>query len=213
MTDQEETNAAPVKIKRLMKPKKQRKLAARERRARQTRARRILVKLGVFAGMPTVVAAIYFGFVASDIYQSSAVIMIQSAAGSVDGTKGGLGKVVRAGNDKDAAAIKEYIRSRDMLALLEEELQITAHYSQPQADCWSRLASAPTFEEAISTSCPVTAPDKPCWLSPGWMNNAGVPQQQSRWARRAATGLDVPAPATSTCPWHASSLWAVSTNP
>jgi capsular polysaccharide transport system permease protein len=150
MNDPEGTNPEPIKVRRLMKPKKQRKLAARERRARKTRGRLLLIKLGVFVGVPTALAVIYFAFVASDIYQSTAVIMVQSAAGNTDGSKGGLGAVVRAGSARDSAAIKEYIQSRDMLARLEDDLQVTAHYSQSQADCWSRLAASPTFEETYA---------------------------------------------------------------
>jgi capsular polysaccharide transport system permease protein len=116
-----------------------------------TRARRILTKLVVVVGLPTLVATIYFSFIASDIYESTAVIMVQSASGwRASGSKATLGNVSRGNTAKDSITIKKYILSRDMLALLEEEHQISAHYSQEQADWWSRLTTSPTLEETYA---------------------------------------------------------------
>ena len=73
MTDIPETNAAPAKPKRLTSPKRRKKLVARAREMRMTRARRIVAKLVVVVGLPTLVATIYFLFIASEIYESTAV--------------------------------------------------------------------------------------------------------------------------------------------
>ena len=40
----------------------------------------MLVKLGIFVGLPTVIAAIYFLLVASDMYVSHAVVMVQDVS-------------------------------------------------------------------------------------------------------------------------------------
>ena len=53
-----EAEAPGPRLKGLNSPRKRRKLAARERRARRARGRRMLVKLGIFVGLPTVIAAI-----------------------------------------------------------------------------------------------------------------------------------------------------------
>ena len=108
----------------------------------------MLVKLGIFVGLPTVIAAIYFLLVASDMYVSHAVVMVQDVSEFDDELANEESGKAAKGSAKEAEAIKEYILSRDMLELLEDELALTQHYRQEEADGWSRLAVSATMEES-----------------------------------------------------------------
>lgn len=108
----------------------------------------MLVKLGIFVGLPTVIAAIYFLLVASDMYVSHAVVMVQDVSEFDDKLANEESGKAAKGSAKEAEAIKEYILSRDMLEKLEDELALTQHYRQEEADGWSRLAASATMEES-----------------------------------------------------------------
>ena len=98
---------------------------------------------------PTLLAAIYYGLIASDIYisearyaihtnsDSSAVSLVNSILPS---NIGGASSA-----NEDAQIVKEYSLSHSMLALLDDRLKIREHYSSQNIDVLSR------FDEKNST--------------------------------------------------------------
>jgi capsular polysaccharide transport system permease protein len=90
--------------------------------------------------IPSAMAVAYFGFIASDIYISESRYVVRSpqkqATSSAEGMFSQLG--LSKGSD-DSLIVKEYILSRDVLRLLDNELKIKALYSNPEIDQIARF--------------------------------------------------------------------------
>lgn len=95
----------------------------------------------VVALVATVLAAIYWGLVASDRYVSEAQILVQKTdltnGQSVD--LGGLIGAVSAGSQADQLLLRGHLLSVDMLKKLDAKLNLRAHYSDPRRDLVSRM--------------------------------------------------------------------------
>lgn len=115
---------------------------------RRARSRRVVVRLALGVVLPTIFAGIYYGSVATDLYESQALFTVQSADGGVSTSLESLiGIVPGAGSARDGLAVRDYILSRDMLSLLEKDYGFVEHFSQSGADYLSRLESDATSED------------------------------------------------------------------
>jgi capsular polysaccharide transport system permease protein len=116
---------------------------------RKRRARKLGVRFALFVVAPTLLAGAYYGFVASDQFESYAVFTVHSVemrpAVSLETLVGGISS---AGTGRDALAVRDYVLSRDMLSKLDEEHDFIAHYQKAGVDFWSRLAPDSSFENA-----------------------------------------------------------------
>jgi capsular polysaccharide transport system permease protein len=116
---------------------------------RKQRARRLGVRLGLAVGLPTVLAAVYYGLICTPQYESVASFTIQSAdsgmAPSLDFLMGSVPGGGSAG--RDVRLVQEYILSRSMLRFLEEEHGFVEHYSQGGIDWISRLPPDAPMED------------------------------------------------------------------
>lgn len=98
--------------------------------------------LALFVGLPTLLAAVYYGLIASPVYvsQSSFVVKTpgQKAASSVS-----LANIVQASGlsagQEQTKEILQYIRSRNALKDLQGQTDIRAKYSERGADPFSRF--------------------------------------------------------------------------
>ena len=109
---------------------------------RRARARRLLRRVALWVGLPTMLAIAYYGFWATPHYESIAVFTVQSnkgSAGSLDGLSALLPGV--SSSPRDAMLVREFALSRTMLAHLDKEQGLSDHYRDPSADFWSRLSS------------------------------------------------------------------------
>lgn len=105
---------------------------------------------GLVVGIPTLIAALYFAFIASDMYVSEtrfAIRASKSDAGS--GLASLLSSSVISAGGQDSRVVVDYIQSQDMLATLEERLGLVKHYSDPSVDAVSRLAESPSQEKLL----------------------------------------------------------------
>jgi capsule polysaccharide export protein KpsE/RkpR len=102
---------------------------------REARVRRLLRRLGIWVVVPTLLSIVYYGFLAAPQYDSVAVIRVQ--------TKGG-GK--SKASEVDSMLVKEYVESRDMIALLTTEHSFANHY-QENGDFVSRLSAGASTED------------------------------------------------------------------
>jgi capsular polysaccharide transport system permease protein len=103
----------------------------------------------LFVGLPTLLVAFYFTFLASDMYVSEARFSIrgpESGGGSEWLAMFGQGGGSTAA---DAYVVQDYIRSLGLLTALEEQLQLRRHYHSDEADVISRLAAGSTAEEFL----------------------------------------------------------------
>jgi capsular polysaccharide transport system permease protein len=103
----------------------------------------------LFVGLPTLLALVYYAFMASDMYVSEARFSIRGAEGA--GGPEWLALFGHAGGSpsSDAYVVEEYIQSQDMLTVLEQNLSLRAHYQNRAADFISRLESGATSEEFL----------------------------------------------------------------
>jgi capsular polysaccharide transport system permease protein len=90
--------------------------------------------------IPSAMAVAYFGFIASDIYISESRYVVRSpqkpATSTTEGMFSQMG--LTKGND-DSYVVKEYVLSRDVLKVLDRELDIKTLYSQLTIDWWARF--------------------------------------------------------------------------
>lgn len=106
--------------------------------------RRLRAKLDPWALVcvlvPTLLAAAYFGLIASDRYAAEMRYVVRSPQTQVANQLGGLLQSTGYTSGGDAAhAINAYIVSRDALADLIEDVDIRAIYGSPRADLFSRF--------------------------------------------------------------------------
>lgn len=100
--------------------------------------------------VPNVLSIFYFGYLASDQYQTEARFTVRSSTPAIG--KDQMAKVTgipKAKIVQDTQMVTNYIMSRDMLELLEEEVGLQAIYSDPAIDIWARLPEDATIEDRL----------------------------------------------------------------
>ena len=100
-------------------------------------------------GLPTLLAAIYYGIIASDQFVASGHMVIKSSSSSAGAGEGLalLGIISPASTMIDVLVVNKYITSKQMLADLGVNLDVRALYSAPNIDWISRLK--PDFGEDL----------------------------------------------------------------
>ncbi len=111
----------------------------------------ILRSLLTVVGVPTLLAIVYFGFIASDVYVSEARFAIKSAKSG--GTSSGLEAIIStpivSTGDKEGLVVTDYTASQDMMLKVQNELDIRAHFSDSSIDALSRLPAEATVEHML----------------------------------------------------------------
>jgi len=128
--------------------KKARKKSMSVADIRRRRARAAIMRTGIWVGLPTLAAIVYYGFIASPQYESTTVFAVQSSKDS----PGQINSLAAAflptsSSTRDALLVREYTKSRAMLSLLDEKFQLSDHYKSGKADWWSRLSSDANSKE------------------------------------------------------------------
>ncbi|MCP5156300.1 MAG: hypothetical protein H6983_19155 [Ectothiorhodospiraceae bacterium] len=105
----------------------------------------------LLVGLPTLIAAIYYTFFASDIYISETRYAIRAgddspAAGLLSSVLGGS---AGSSTSNDTVIVRDYILSRDMLRGLQVQLDLYAHYSSSAVDWLARMPSDATEEDFL----------------------------------------------------------------
>ena len=93
--------------------------------------------------LPTIVAGLYFGVIASDRYLSTAEYVVRTAAKPAGDT--GLGAILKmAGlgrSEDDTYSVQNYLLSRDAVKQLQERLPLAEMYGRADGDWLSRYPS------------------------------------------------------------------------
>jgi len=93
--------------------------------------------------LPTIVATLYFTFIASDRYVSEAKFVVRTAA-KANGLSG-FGSFLQVTglvrSQDDVFSVQDFITSRDAVRQLAEQLPITDIYNRPEADFIARYPS------------------------------------------------------------------------
>ncbi len=102
---------------------------------------------------PTLLAALYYGFIASDVYVSESRFVIKSAdqKRSQMSTLANLVQTTGlSGGQEQANEVLTYVRSRDALRALEKKVDARSKFSSSQADIFSRFPR-PFSEESFES--------------------------------------------------------------
>lgn len=114
-------------------------------RVRSEKARRLLIRILVGVGLPTVIAAIYFGLIASRQYESQAIVAVDAAGGAA------VMSVVPGTNiPRDMMVVQEYALSRDAFRELVEREHYRRHFRSREVDWFSRLSAKASFEKSYA---------------------------------------------------------------
>lgn len=92
--------------------------------------------------VPTLLATVYFGLWASDVYTSESSFVVRSPEKPSASTLGVLLKGAGFSSARDESyTVQSYILSRDALGVLTAELSLDKAYANPQVDFFNRFAS------------------------------------------------------------------------
>ena len=101
--------------------------------------------------IPTLLSALYFGLVASDVYQSESNFVVRSPD---KGQPSGLGILLNTAGfsnaTSEASAVEEYVRSRDSLRELNRDQLATKAFTRPEVSTFDRfdgMVSGDTAEQ------------------------------------------------------------------
>ncbi len=90
--------------------------------------------------IPTLLAAIYFGLIASDVYISESRFVVKSPQRQI---QGGLGALLQSTgfsrSQDDTYSVHDYILSRDALGVLEQQLNIREAFTNEHIDITNRF--------------------------------------------------------------------------
>ena len=90
----------------------------------------------------TLLATVYFGLWASDVYTSESSFVVRSPEKPSASTLGVLLKGAGFSSARDESfTVQNYILSRDALGVLTAELALDKAYANPQVDFFNRFAS------------------------------------------------------------------------
>ncbi|MCT9844904.1 sugar transporter [Leclercia adecarboxylata ATCC 23216 = NBRC 102595] len=109
------------------------------------------LKLGSFLWVVAcfAIAVVYFGLIASDRYVSRAQLVIKQAD-QIKMLPDALSMLGLGGsNHEDILLTQDYLQSPDLLAKLDKELGLKAHYQSHKVDFFSRLSSDVSQEKFI----------------------------------------------------------------
>lgn len=111
----------------------------------------VLRSFAIIVGIPTLIAAIYFGFIASNQYVSETRFAIRSSQNGGGNKLASLltSSAISAGG-QDSKVVVDYIKSQDMLVTLDEKLNLVGHYSDSNIDLLSRLDRNSTREDLLT---------------------------------------------------------------
>jgi capsular polysaccharide transport system permease protein len=116
-------------------------------------------KLGILhffimaVSIPTILAAIYYGLYASDVYISESKFSIFTEENTTLNEGSGLASLVGGGNlltVRDLLSVREYISSPDMLKVLDKELNLKTIFRSEKADLFSKLPNNVTDEDFLN---------------------------------------------------------------
>ncbi|MFO0697501.1 MAG: hypothetical protein U0230_28240 [Polyangiales bacterium] len=114
-------------------------------RVRREKTRRLLLRILVGIGLPTLVSFVYFAFVATPQFESQAVVAVDAAGGaSVMSTVPGTNI------PRDVMVVQEYALSRDAFRRLVEQERYDQHFRSPRVDRFSRMTAKASFEDAYA---------------------------------------------------------------
>ncbi|MFN3294224.1 MAG: capsule biosynthesis protein [Gemmobacter sp.] len=122
----------------------QRDIARRRRRKLML----LWVRLSVFVGLPTLIAAFYYTVLATPLYATKSEFVIQQAENPAAGGLGGLFSGTQFATSQDSIAVQGYLQSREAMLRLDSSLGFRAAFADPSVDPLQRLEDPNSIEAA-----------------------------------------------------------------
>lgn len=118
--------------------------------ARRRRRKMLLlwVRLSVFVGLPTLIAAFYYSVLATPLYATKSEFVIQQAESPAAGGIGGLFSGTQFATSQDSIAVQGYLQSREAMLRLDGALGFRRSFADPSVDSLQRLEDAGSIEAA-----------------------------------------------------------------
>lgn len=115
------------------------------------RKRSVVRELIFFVMLPTIIVAVYYYFMAADVYVSESKFSVNVEGNNIS-SKSALGMLIpnalsNAGNLHEANVVKEYMLSNSMIETLKKKAGLAAIYDSPKADAFSRIRSDISIED------------------------------------------------------------------
>ncbi|MCB9623532.1 MAG: hypothetical protein H6723_09395 [Sandaracinus sp.] len=115
---------------------------------RRLRARRLAIRMTLGVVLPTAIAAVHVGLVASPEYESVSSFTIQSADGvGAPSVEFLFAAIPGSTAGRDVLLVHEHVRSRAMLAHLVDEHEWLEHYQSQNVDWFGRLPPSASLEQ------------------------------------------------------------------
>ena len=122
--------------------------------AHPSRLKRLLRRIdALFAGavlLPTLLAALYFGLIASDMYISESRFVVRNPQGPAPS---GLGALLQGGSlmrsSDDTYSVHDFMRSRDALRTLDGKLRLRDAYSSRDVDIFNRFPGVASWDRSF----------------------------------------------------------------
>lgn len=117
--------------------------------------KKLLFSFLICVVLPTVLATVYYGILASDQYATSSqfIIHTRSLIPTGPSAAGGLGAGMSVVNPlalADMLVVQDYVGSRQILSDLEPRLNLREMYSTSHADWFARLKPLPSFRRLLT---------------------------------------------------------------
>ena len=110
----------------------------------------IIRSLLTVVGVPTLLAVVYFGFIASDVYVSESRFSIQSANnGGSTGLEALMSVPIVSSSGPEVMVVTDYVESQDMMQKVQEKIDIRSHFSDESIDPLSRMDADATLEQML----------------------------------------------------------------
>lgn len=107
----------------------------------------VIRSLLTVVGVPSVLAIVYFGLIASDVYVSESRFAIKSSKSSApSGLEALVSSPIVSTSSKEVLVVIDYAQSQDMMEKIQARLDIRTHFSDPSIDRISRLPADATYE-------------------------------------------------------------------
>lgn len=115
-------------------------------RRRRRRLMMLAARLMAFVGIPTIIAAFYYTFVATPLYATYSTFQIQQAE-KASSSGGGLFGGTQMATNTDSVSVQSYLTSRDAMLRLDQDLGFKQAFQDPTVDPILRLPPGATNEE------------------------------------------------------------------
>ncbi|QJF52405.1 capsule biosynthesis protein [Roseobacter ponti] len=117
-------------------------------RRRRRKMVMLVSRLAAFVMLPTLIAGIYFFFVATPMYATKSEFLILQADAQAGGAAAGLLSGTQFATSQDSIAVQSYLQSKDAMLRLDRDIGFKSHFTQPWIDPIQRMSEDPTNEDA-----------------------------------------------------------------